>query len=388
MENNNEIRVAVTYRVCQGWRAPIFAKLAASEGISLKVFHGQSIPDTKLVNTKDFGTLQHKELKTYSLEIKSSGRQAHLIFYPSIVKELRRYSPDVLLCEGGSNILNNVLIYRWAKKAGIPTIWWGLGGIPGRKFKGIISKTYRAFRRRLMRKSTALLGYSSRALRYFKELELECPLFKAVNCVDTDKVFQRIAEAKKSPTNIRAQLGLGDKKVLLFVGALEPPKRLDKLLEAYRRLKTRRDDIALVIVGDGTARKELEEMAKSMNIDVCFTGMVLDGVSHYFLAADLFVLPGLGGLAISEAMAHGLPVLCSVADGCEEDLVRNGENGYILPDDTVEQLTENIDNMVSSPKLEEMGAASLKIIQEHFNVNTYLQGILEAIRYAYTQKKR
>jgi glycosyltransferase involved in cell wall biosynthesis len=381
-----KIRIAVTYRACMGWRIPIFERLAACDDITLKVFHGESIPNTKLINPKNFGNLQHEELKTYSMTVKSTGREVPLVFNPGIVKALKRYEPDVLLCEGGSNILNNLLIYRWAKKAGIPTIWWCLGYIPGRKYRGI-SKVYQAFRKRLMRQSTALLGYSSRALRYFEEMDLGRPLFKAVNCVDTDRVFQRIEKAKEAPVDIRAQLGIGNKKLLLFVGALEPPKDIDKLLEAYKRLKTYRNDLALVIVGDGTVRQDLENMAKDLDLDVHFVGNVIEGVSHYFLAADLFVLPGLGGLAISDAMAHGLPVICSVADGCEEDLVRNGENGYILPDGSVEQLVQNIDHVLSSPQLAEMGVASQRIIREEVNVNTYLQGILDVVRYAYTQKK-
>ena len=64
---------------------------------------------------------------------------------------------------------------------------------------------------------------------------------------------------------------------------------------------------------------------------ITLTGKVIDGVSAYFLLGDIFVLPHFGGLSISEAMAHGLPVIATVADGCELDLIEPGGNGFLVP---------------------------------------------------------
>ena len=54
---------------------------------------------------------------------------------------------------------------------------------------------------------------------------------------------------------------------------------------------------------------------------VYFAGAVCDGVEAWFAAGDVFVLPGLGGLALNQAMALGLPVVSSDADGTGADLV-------------------------------------------------------------------
>ncbi len=374
------IRVAVTYRVCQGWRAPIFKRLADHPMIELKVFHGQDIPGTKLINAADFKGLDHQELKTYALRLKSSGRSVPALLYPGVGKHLDAYRPDVLLCEGGSNIFNNLLIYRWAKRRGVPTIWWGLGEIPGRRYRGL-SRVYRWLRLRLMRRSTVLLGYSSRATDYFERENLTQPIFRAVNCVDTDRVFVRIGRAEQVQPPLRERMALAGKRVLLFVGAIEPAKRLGVLLRAYRRLQGSFDDLALVIVGDGSALPELRRQAESDNLaGVHFTGRVIDEVSEYFLLADVFVLPGLGGLAISEAMAHGLPVVCTTADGCETDLIQEGKNGHVIAEDDVEALADAIADVIGDPELcNKMGQHSKQIIERHHNVHTYLQGIVDAI---------
>ncbi|HEY6072779.1 MAG TPA: glycosyltransferase, partial [Anaerolineales bacterium] len=53
----------------------------------------------------------------------------------------------------------------------------------------------------------------------------------------------------------------------------------------------------------------------------------------YFSAADLFVLPGTGGLAVQEAMSNALPVIVAQGDGTQDDLVRAGNGWQVPPDD-------------------------------------------------------
>jgi glycosyltransferase involved in cell wall biosynthesis len=366
----------------------MFARLAANKGIELMVFHGQDVPGTKLVNAADFSGIPHRQLRSYYRDIRSSGRVSGLLVYPGIVSELSQFRPDVILCEGGSNLLNNLLIYPWAEWHGAATIWWSLGELPGREFRGT-GKVYKRLIDAMARRSTVLLGYSSRAKRHFESLGCRQPIFVAVNCVDTDAIFARIAAARARPWDVRAKLGLGGRKVVLFVGALTRPKRLDNLLRSYAEIRRMREDVALVIVGDGPARAELETLASSLGVpDVHFVGHVVDRASHYFLSADLFVLPGLGGLAISEAMCHGLPVVCTVADGCEGDLVRDDVNGCVLRENDTGEMVQAISRLLDDPGLaRRMGKAGLEMIVGQYNVNSYMNNVLEAIRCAYGRRQ-
>jgi len=388
VRDSSRLRTAVVYRVCQHWRMQIFKRLADNPQIKLKVFHGEDIPGTKLVNAKDFLSVDHQELKTFSFRVKSSGRSVPIVIYPGILKALNDWRPDVLLCEGGSNIFNNLLVYWWAKRKSVPTIWWGLGEIPGRQYYGL-SRVYQRVRLGLMQRSSVLLGYSTRATDYFKKMGFTQPIFKAVNCIDTEYVFASIHGAKSRAVQIRKNLDLSDKKVVLFVGALTRAKRLDDLLRAYACVRREINDVALLIVGDGPAREELQALTQSLQLsDIHFVGEVVDGVVNYFQAADLFVLPGLGGLAISEAMCHGLPIICTVADGCEEDLVREDLNGYVIPTGAVQLLADKIKELLQNPfKRIDMGRASAKIIQEEHNINSYMASVIAAIRSARKQRK-
>ena len=115
-----------------------------------------------------------------------------------------------------------------------------------------------------------------------------------------------------------------------------------------------------------------------------FAGEQIEQVSSYFLLGDIFVLPGLGGLGISEAMAHSLPVVVTKADGCELDLVESGRNGYIVGVGDVTELTNKLTSMLADRELlDRMGAHSRWIIDHKYNINTYMANVVAALEYAY-----
>ena len=95
------------------------------------------------------------------------------------------------------------------------------------------------------------------------------------------------------------------------------------------------------------------------------------------MLSGIFVLPGLGGLAISEAMCYSLPILCSIGDGCEVDLV-NKKNGIIEKDMTPENIAKHIEHLIKQD-LKSMGSESLRIILERYNTKNYVRKIIESI---------
>ena len=133
-------------------------------------------------------------------------------------------------------------------------------------------------------------------------------------------------------TQIRARYGiLPETTVLLYVGRLAREKNLEELLRCQREAQRRH--AVLMVVGDGPFRKELEKQAGKYGLSesVIFTGMVpTEEVWKYYQAGDLFVSASTSetqGLTYGEALASGLPLLCR-KDGCLEEVVKEGENGW------------------------------------------------------------
>jgi glycosyltransferase involved in cell wall biosynthesis len=99
----------------------------------------------------------------------------------------------------------------------------------------------------------------------------------------------------------------------------------------------------------------------------------------YFAQADLFVLPGTGGLAIQQAMAHGLPVIVAHGDGTQDDLVRS-ENGWQVQPDDLPVLTHVLCQALSDPiQLRRMGEASYRIVAEEINIESMVRVFVRAL---------
>jgi glycosyltransferase involved in cell wall biosynthesis len=100
----------------------------------------------------------------------------------------------------------------------------------------------------------------------------------------------------------------------------------------------------------------------------------------HFRAADLFVLPGTGGLAVQEAMSHGLPVIVARGDGTQDDLVRP-ENGWQVPVDDPEALGSSLRAALTDvPRLREMGAESYRIVLGEINLEKMVEAFVGALR--------
>lgn len=126
---------------------------------------------------------------------------------------------------------------------------------------------------------------------------------------------------------LRQSWGVGEHGiVLLYVGRIAAEKNLALLIETYRKLQAIRQDIRLVMVGDGPERAALQ----AMNPDVVFAGMRSgETLAEHYASADMFLFPSTTetfGNVVIEAMASGLAVLAYDYAAAREH-VRHGENG-------------------------------------------------------------
>jgi glycosyltransferase involved in cell wall biosynthesis len=163
----------------------------------------------------------------------------------------------------------------------------------------------------------------------------------------------------------------------LFVGRLQVRKRVDALLHACAQLGSQP---RLVIVGDGPEREVLQAIAREVYPRTEFAGARHGAeLAPYFKEADLFVLPGTGGLAIQEAMSYGLPVIVAQGDGTQDDLVRP-ENGWqIPPNDFGALLSTMKDALADVARLRRMGQESYRIVQKEINIQKMVDVFVSAL---------
>lgn len=175
------------------------------------------------------------------------------------------------------------------------------------------------------------------------------------------------------------------KKRLLHIGRLVKWKRVDLLIDAFARVMITDHDAELVIVGDGPEMENLKQQVEKLKLkdSVRFTGAVYDPkiLGAYMAESNVYVLAGMGGLSINDAMTYGMPVICSVCDGTERDLVIDGVNGHIFREGDVDSLTEKILMLLPFPsRYKKLGQESEDIICKKINIETVTNRYLEAFK--------
>lgn len=163
-----------------------------------------------------------------------------------------------------------------------------------------------------------------------------------------------------------------DTNVLLYVGTILAEKNLDILISMMNFLD---DSFQLIIVGDGPYKKELE---KTLNKNVTFTGNQLIDKHHFFIAADIFFMPGTGGLALNEAMFYGNVLFSALGDGSAEDLVIEDFNGKRIDKLDGKLLAESVKDIYKSDKINayKKNAQSLK---DKFSFNDFTETIINTV---------
>lgn len=206
-------------------------------------------------------------------------------------------------------------------------------------------------------------------------------VFITANSPDTDYIF----EAKKNIENAEPILPKNPFRII-HVGRLVRWKRVDLLIEATQKLLGKYPNIELLVVGTGPEENNLKEQTQHLGLQnqVRFVGGIyeMENLGRYLQSSSIYVLAGMGGLSINEAMCFGLPVVCSVADGTERRLVRENQNGHYFTNGDLESLTSVIDKMLADlPKTQLMGIESERIIREEINIHTVLAKYLEAFNF-------
>ena len=147
---------------------------------------------------------------------------------------------------------------------------------------------------------------------------------------------------KVRPNNFRSRYKIEpEEDVLLYVGRLGQEKNIEFLLKAFFVLKQNRQKLKLLIVGDGPAKKSLENLVRNHGLekDIIFTGYLSpQEIIKANQAADLFVFASktdTQGLVILEAAASGLPIV-AVKDDAFIKILKNKANGFIVKQNVAE----------------------------------------------------
>jgi len=345
--------LALQQRVLPSYRVPFFDLLAQSCESGMSLFAGMPRPVEMIASGKPQIAKYH-EAKNIHL---FSGA-FYFCYQRGFINWLEESNPDALIVEANPRYLATSPAVRWMRVRGRKILGWGLGAPKQSQVWG-----------RFIGQFDAMLSYSQRGADEYAALGFP-----------REKIFVAHNSVSPKPMLNVERLTLNVRPTLLFVGRLQARKRVDSLLKACAEMESKP---RLIIVGDGPERVALESLARDVYPAAEFAG-ARHGVElkPYFAESDLFVLPGTGGLAVQEAMSHGLPVIVAKGDGTQDDLVREGNGWQIQPEDYGALVSAMKNALSDRARLREMGKESFRIVSEEINIQKMAEVFIDALNSA------
>jgi glycosyltransferase involved in cell wall biosynthesis len=393
---NKKIYLIVQWPVY--YHIPLY-KILAKKFSNFKVLYLDDIGIKPLVE-KEFGAVERTWINNESLEgydyefftnISSVKNQRKFLSIVNldILKYIFLNRPDVIILHGYS-FLTHWLVFFIAKIFKIKII---LKGEATNKFinrqsikllikNKILSVFFHYF-------DVVMYSCSGNKEFWLKHSVDEQKLFSIPCAVDNDFFQSEYVKYLPSKDLIKKELDINNNDmIILFSARFTKRKRPLDLLNALSKIEHK--NITILFVGDGPERYEMSTIAKTYNIKTVFTGFVdQDTISKYYSITDISVIISdydPSPKAMNEAMNFGLPIITTDIVGTSQDLVVNGENGYVIKVGDIDTLAEKIDYLNKNRELiSKMGQKSLEIVDEWtFEKGAYFIG--KAIKYMYKDK--
>lgn len=354
------MKIAILLPTLPAYRKDFFVKLdddLASIDIQMTVLHGTQFLNKSI---KTDNNPQYIAFPVKTSEFLLAGYR--MVWWTGIIRKIHSLKPDaVIILFSPGNIklwLVQIYCYLFKIKVGI----WSCG-FTREEVTGLKRKVREAILNYFLFRADFHICYGTSYKNTLLGMGISSSkIFVAQNTLNVENILTRDISQRGKNTSATVSF--------LFVGALISEKSLDVAIRAFAKLAGDGYNILFNIVGQGSIIEELRSLVINEKMESC---IFIPGpkygneLSSFFLNADIFIMPGTGGLAINEAMAYGLPVLSTIGDGTVSDLLIESENGYYLDDKA------NVDNIYSKcvyiithdkERLLNMGVRSRQIILE------------------------
>jgi glycosyltransferase involved in cell wall biosynthesis len=326
-----------------------------------------------------------------------ANRNLSLRFQPGLWKTIRQVKPEVLVVDG---------FFKWSFVAFLYRIMAGtpLVILYERTFHTERqAQWFRTIYRKIVLQFTDAMSCNGRLCQEYAEwLGMPANRITLGHMAADVEIMQRGAQQVKPEliAALRAKWGSSPKSlVFLYVGRLIGMKGLREFLAGWALFNKSEDrnhqsETTLVIVGSGPEDQNLHHQASALGVNnLHFAGSVdYDSLAPFYAASDVFVIPTLEdnwSLVVPEAMACGLPILCSKYNGCWPELVYQNKNGWLFdpldPQDTLKCL--RLCKATSAADLRKMGENSRTILED-YTPSSAAKAIYASCEYAISHFKQ
>jgi glycosyltransferase involved in cell wall biosynthesis len=238
-----------------------------------------------------------------------------------------------------------------------------------RKFTNFFER--RIVLRGLKRHKVTYLGISADTFNYMcRVLPHACRKVKLLNGIDT----QRFLNPKETSENTNELVEL------TMIGSLVEKKGQALAIETIAALKKRGINVVLHLLGEGPKLEELKKLSKELAVEelICFHGNV-DRPEEFLWKSTLYLHTAKYeplGLVIIEAMAAGLPVVCTDGRG-NRDLMKDGANGFLINSRNPEELADKIQYLLEHDGISKEMGEYAQDFSKAYDIQNYVDRLLE-----------
>jgi len=375
-------KIAILHNIISPHVIPLFEKLGRQKDIEVKIFFCSESETNRIWRTDVEKKFNYKILPKFAIEFRGEDLFTYFI-NPTVLFELIKYNPDIVITAGW-DIFAYQIAFFYAKIFRKKFVLWSGSTKYEPSWRRALSMPLVKL---IVAGSDAYIAYGTRAREYLISLGAEPEKISiSYNTTDINFFENEVDKWRKQKIKIKKELGINTSKVVLYVGQLIERKGVRYLIEAFGRLKRDLKDVSLLIVGYGPQESELKELVKKRKIsDIIFTGGAeWRKTPKYYAISDIFVLPSLEevwGLVINEAMTSRMPIITTDKVGASVDLVKNGENGYVIKSGNIDELYKVMEKIIKNSRLlTRMGEKSQDLIK-NFGPDNAVRGFFKAINY-------
>ncbi|ANW24195.1 glycosyltransferase [Vibrio coralliilyticus] len=365
-------KVFVLQRFVPKYRLGVFRRVAPSSQERIKMIIGENVEGLKARNHDDLSGINYKMLESKKYKLLGKVLVNHVGLFRYLVTE----RPNVVVCEAESHFLGymKAIAYKLLFFGKPKLVLWCFFVLPGKDlgfFDRYMKPIFRSF-------FSGFISYSSLGKNFLESRHVQKPIVVATNVCDTDYYLSLLENDNRTSVECKETFGLASKFVVSFVGTIDKVKKPDFIIDLASQ-STQIESLVYLIVGDGPYLQTLKNMANNLGLkNVLFTGKVQDVVS-VMKATDVLLIPGRGGIVISEAMCCSKPVIVHEADGTELDLIENDQSGIIVDELDTDNIIRKISELVNNQeKYRNMCASSLKLSKK-YNTQNMAEKVLEIV---------
>jgi glycosyltransferase involved in cell wall biosynthesis/GT2 family glycosyltransferase len=382
LRRDGPIRVAAVFPEPTPYRAPLLDRVAALPEVELTVLYAAGTVAGRTWRVQPM----HEAVFLRGLRVPGADRVLHHDYplTPGVISALSDARPDVVVVSGWSTFAAQSAI-AWCRLRNVPYVLvvesHDEGPRPGWRRtvkKTVVPPVVRnasgvLVTGTLARNSMVARGARPERVRIF------------ANTVDVDAFAADAARLAPSRPELRATLGAGaDDVVVLSVARLAPEKGLDVLVGAVAGAGD--DRLLLLVAGDGPEQDALRRLAEEAGTRLVLLGDVeWERIVELYVAGDVFALLSQRepwAVVVNEAAACGLPLVLSDRVGAAHDLLRDGENGFVVPAGDAAAASAALRALAADPALRRAQGARSRELARDWGYGPSVEGFLEAVREA------